>query len=505
MVYYAIYFCGMVTMEKKELIRRLLLSILFGLAGFFITINLSISFKTHGVIISLDWGAIFPLIIALAYGPAFALVTGVIGLSSLYPFVIWPNNGYGCCLASFNNLLYFIWHGYVSRLRKKLPTIYNQPIIAQIPYAFYYGISLYFLYPILFSFNPPPWNTETIKSINNGVLLSIIYKSTFVMMMNVIIASSLLRITSIRQFLHIPFKNESRLNGRILLISLTTSILFWFIFIIISNALKNYAGANFIDMSDSHEAITLLVFVIFGFVAGTVISHYAEIELLNSRELAEKNRAIQNMANELELKVNERTNELSELNKKLRVSLEEREIFSLKLKELNAQLEATLNALPDKMFDLDIEGIVFDYRTTKPESLYASPADFLGKNISDFLPADVCAIIKKALFTAQRDGLCSGIIYKLNFAEETRWFELSIAKKELITDSGDRFVSLVRDVTDRKKTEEDLRLRSEELEAFNRIMIDREMRVIDLKEEVNALCKQLSIALPYPQDWKEKR
>jgi PAS domain-containing protein len=305
--------------------------------------------------------------------------------------------------------------------------------------------------------------------------------------------------------LHIPFKNESRLNGRILLISLTTSILFWFIFIIISNALKNYAGANFIDMSDSHEAITLLVFVIFGFVAGTVISHYAEIELLNSRELAEKNRAIQNMANELELKVNERTNELSELNKKLRVSLEEREIFSLKLKELNAQLEATLNALPDKMFDLDIEGIVFDYRTTKPESLYASPADFLGKNISDFLPADVCAIIKKALFTAQRDGLCSGIIYKLNFAEETRWFELSIAKKELITDSGDRFVSLVRDVTDRKKTEEDLRLRSEELEAFNRIMIDREMRVIDLKEEVNALCKQLSIALPYPQDWKEKR
>jgi len=81
---------------------------------------------------------------------------------------------------------------------------------------------------------------------------------------------------------------------------------------------------------------------------------------------------------------------------------------------------------------------------------------------------------------------------------------LSIAKKEQITGNKDRFVALAHDITYRRKTEEELRLRSEELEAFNRIMLDREMRVIDLKEEINILCEQLGKALPYPQDWKEK-
>ncbi len=406
-------------MEKKELIRRLFLSILFGLAGFFVTVYLSISFKIHGVTISFDWGAILPLLIALAYGPAFGLVTGVIGLSSFYPFLIWSNNGYANVLTVINYIIFFVWHGYMSKSNTIAPSRYKHPIIAQIPYAFYYSISLYFLYPILFSFNPPPWNTETIKSMNNGVLLSIIYKSTFVMMMNVIIASSLLRITSIRQFLHLPFKDESRFNGRILLASLATSIILWFVYILISNSLDNNAGTNFINLSDSHEVVTLLVFIIFGFITGTVISHYAEIELHNSNELADKNAAIQKMANELDLKVRKRTTELSELNEKLTVSLKEREEFSLKLRELNAHLEATLNALPDLMFDIDDDGVIYDYRAPSPEHLYASPANFLGKKVSDFLPADVCDIITKATLTAQRDGLCFGVVYSLTIEGET--------------------------------------------------------------------------------------
>ncbi|MEI6521588.1 MAG: hypothetical protein WCO98_16355, partial [bacterium] len=54
------------------------------------------------------------------------------------------------------------------------------------------------------------------------------------------------------------------------------------VYILISNSLDNNAGTNFINLSDSHEVVTLLVFIIFGFITGTVISHYAEIELHNS-------------------------------------------------------------------------------------------------------------------------------------------------------------------------------------------------------------------------------
>lgn len=53
---------------------------------------------------------------------------------------------------------------------------------------------------------------------------------------------------------------------------------------------------------------------------------------------------------------------------------------------------------------------------------------------------------------------------------------------------------IARDITDRKCAEEELRLRNaelrakyDELERFNRAMVDRELRMIELKQEINAL------------------
>ncbi len=47
-----------------------------------------------------------------------------------------------------------------------------------------------------------------------------------------------------------------------------------------------------------------------------------------------------------------------------------------------------------------------------------------------------------------------------------------------------------RDITERKQAEADLRQRHEELTRFNEVMVGRELRMIELKEEVNALCQQ---------------
>jgi PAS domain S-box-containing protein len=49
----------------------------------------------------------------------------------------------------------------------------------------------------------------------------------------------------------------------------------------------------------------------------------------------------------------------------------------------------------------------------------------------------------------------------------------------------------VRDITERKRAEEDLKQKMAEVEKINRFMMGREERVIELKEEVNALLKEL--------------
>ena len=51
-----------------------------------------------------------------------------------------------------------------------------------------------------------------------------------------------------------------------------------------------------------------------------------------------------------------------------------------------------------------------------------------------------------------------------------------------------RLADLAWDIAERKRVEEDLRQRNEELVRFNEAMVGRELRMIELKAEVNALC-----------------
>ena len=42
------------------------------------------------------------------------------------------------------------------------------------------------------------------------------------------------------------------------------------------------------------------------------------------------------------------------------------------------------------------------------------------------------------------------------------------------------------------------------LEEFNEILVNREMRTIEIKKEVNALCLELGREIPYPEKWQDK-
>jgi predicted nucleic acid-binding Zn-ribbon protein len=60
---------------------------------------------------------------------------------------------------------------------------------------------------------------------------------------------------------------------------------------------------------------------------------------------------------------------------------------------------------------------------------------------------------------------------------------------------------MAQDITARKNAEEALRVRAQELETFNRAMVGREMRLIELKEEINRLCAELGRPPAYPPVW----
>jgi len=75
---------------------------------------------------------------------------------------------------------------------------------------------------------------------------------------------------------------------------------------------------------------------------------------------------------------------------------------------------------------------------------------------------------------------------------------------EVLTVSGRRLVCIsLSDVSERKLADESLRARNEELERFYRAGVGREMRMIELKQELNELCQQAGLAPRYPSAVKK--
>ncbi|MDI6853727.1 MAG: PAS domain S-box protein [Deltaproteobacteria bacterium] len=120
-------------------------------------------------------------------------------------------------------------------------------------------------------------------------------------------------------------------------------------------------------------------------------------------------------------------------------------------------LEATLNALPDILFEVDREGRIYEYRTPRPDLLYVPPEEFLGRPIQEILPEEVVRVIKQALAEAASQGSHRGAVYRLKTPSGSDWFELSIAAKGDPQAPEARFITLVRDITERQRAEEALR------------------------------------------------
>jgi PAS domain S-box-containing protein len=150
------------------------------------------------------------------------------------------------------------------------------------------------------------------------------------------------------------------------------------------------------------------------------------------------------------------------------------------------QLNATLSALPDLFFEVNREGVIFDYRAANPQLLYRPPEDFLGKDINTILPPRAVTAIRKAIEEAAREGRSSGITYSLDIGDETFWFELSIASRGNPKDPDNRFIALVRDITERKRSEEILKKTTRELRTERKILTEKNIALNQVLEHLES-------------------
>ena len=120
------------------------------------------------------------------------------------------------------------------------------------------------------------------------------------------------------------------------------------------------------------------------------------------------------------------------------------------------KLKSIISSMDDLVFVLDKNGIFTDYyQPEKIPDLYVPPEVFIGKSFKEILPPHVVKLLDDAVSTMLTTNSPQQFDYRMELKDGLKW---SNAKVSIRKDSSDKFagsIVVVRDITKRKKAEEE--------------------------------------------------
>jgi PAS domain S-box-containing protein len=126
------------------------------------------------------------------------------------------------------------------------------------------------------------------------------------------------------------------------------------------------------------------------------------------------------------------------------------------LAESEARQRALLSALPDLMFRMSRDGVYLEYRGNERD-LAVSPEKLIGHHIDEVLPREASEAIMRCV-SKVTPGDVQSVEYQLRIGPLNRHFEARI-----VASGDDEVLLIVRDISDRKRSEVQLRRLQDEL------------------------------------------
>ncbi|KPL11233.1 MAG: hypothetical protein AMS26_20420 [Bacteroides sp. SM23_62] len=157
----------------------------------------------------------------------------------------------------------------------------------------------------------------------------------------------------------------------------------------------------------------------------------------------------------LEERINERTREIAQQKEKVEDS--------------EAKLISTISSIDDLVFVLDRGGIFQEfYNPGKHKTLYQEATFYIGKCFEDVgLPALAVEHLRKALKALKRDKTVQEFDYYIEKEGEVYWFNAKFSQRKNTKDELSGITVVARDITERKQSEEQLKIQKEELKELN--------------------------------------
>ena len=146
-----------------------------------------------------------------------------------------------------------------------------------------------------------------------------------------------------------------------------------------------------------------------------------------------------------------------------RIAIEQRRAYQA-LEHSEARTRAILRAIPDWMFLTTLDGVILDFHAQDASKLYATPAAFLGRTVRDVLPPSVAHALAETFARAVATNEPEKVEYTLDIGGRHGIFEAVV-----VTCDGDKILSMVRDITDRKRAELEADSHRRELAHLGRV------------------------------------
>ena len=132
--------------------------------------------------------------------------------------------------------------------------------------------------------------------------------------------------------------------------------------------------------------------------------------------------------------------------------LDERKKYEVRISEQNSKLNAIMNAIPDLLFVIERTGIIKEFYTTQLDELYIPAQRIIGTNIASIFDDQTANYHLSAIKDSLENNKLTTYEYSLTFGEEEKYFEA-----RAVPFSSDTVIILVRNMTNHKKAEQEIR------------------------------------------------
>ena len=190
------------------------------------------------------------------------------------------------------------------------------------------------------------------------------------------------------------------------------------------------------------------------------------------------------------------------------IDITERKLAEGEIIRAKEAWERTFDSVPDLIAILDNHHRVLRVNQAMARRLGVKPEECIGLHCYEAVHGTSCP----PAFCPHSRTIGDGCEHFEEVTEERLGGNFLVTTTPLLDENGERIgsVHIAHDITERKRAEEkihlqvqELRMSNEELIRFNRASVGRELRMIELKKEVNTFCETTGKPQRYPLEFEE--